>query len=50
MQNGGVLTHLIKIMDKIGESEFSNLEIMISNNLNGGKMIEIINNLVDKLL
>ena len=40
---------LLKIMDKIGESEFSNLEIMISNNLNSGKMIEIINNLVDKL-
>ena len=40
---------LLKIMDKIGESEFSNLEIMISNNLNSGKMIEIINNLIDKL-
>lgn len=40
---------LLKIMDKIGESEFSNLEIMISNNLNSSKMIEIINNLVDKL-
>lgn len=40
---------LLKIMDKIGESEFSNLEMMISNNLNSGKMIEIINNLVDKL-
>ena len=40
---------LLKIMDKIGEPEFSNLEIMISDNLNSGKMIEIINNLIDKL-
>ena len=40
---------LLKIMDKVGEPEFSNLEVMISNNLNSGKMIEIINNLIDKL-
>ena len=40
---------LLKIMDKIGETEFSNLEIMISDNLNSSKMIEIVNNLIDKL-
>lgn len=41
---------LLKIMDKIGESEFSRLEIMIAKNLNGNDMINVLNGLIEKLL
>lgn len=41
---------LLKIMDKIGESEFSKLETMIAKNLNGSDMIDVLNGLIEKLL
>ena len=41
---------LLKIMDKIGESEFSKLETMIAKNLNGNDMIGVLNGLIEKLL
>lgn len=41
---------LLKIMDKIGESEFSRLETMIAKNLNGSDMVDILNGLIEKLL
>ena len=41
---------LLKIMDKIGESEFSKLETMIARNLNGSDMIGVLNRLIEKLL
>lgn len=41
---------LLKIMDKIGESEFSRLETMIAKNLNGSDMIDVLNELIEKLL
>lgn len=41
---------LLKIMDKIGESEFSRLETMIAKNLNGSDMIDVLNRLIEKLL
>ena len=37
-------------MDKIGESEFSKLEIMIAKNLNGSDMIGVLNRIIEKLL
>lgn len=41
---------LLKIMDKIGESEFARLETMIAKNLNGSDMIDVLNGLIEKLL
>lgn len=41
---------LLKIMDKIGETEFSSLESIISKSLRANSMIDIINELVEKLL
>lgn len=41
---------LLKIMDKIGESEFSKLESIIAKNLNGNDMIDVLNGLIEKLL
>lgn len=41
---------LLKIMDKIGESEFSKLETMIAKNLSGSDMIDVLNGLIEKLL
>ena len=41
---------LLKIMDKIGESEFSNLESIIAGNLNGSDMIDVLNRLIEKLM
>lgn len=41
---------LLKIMDKIGESEFSKLESIITKNLNGNDMIDVLNGLIEKLL
>lgn len=41
---------LLKIMDKIGESEFDKLETMIAKNLNGSDMIDVLNGLIEKLL
>lgn len=41
---------LLKIMDKIGESEFSKLETMVAKNLNGSDMIDVLNGLIEKLL
>lgn len=41
---------LLKIMDKIGESEFSKLESIIAGNLNGSDMIDVLNGLIEKLL
>ena len=40
---------LLKIMDKIGETEFSSLESIISKSLRANSMIDIINELVEKL-
>ena len=40
---------LLKIMDKIGETEFSNLESLISKGSNANSMIDIINELVEEL-
>lgn len=40
---------LLKIMDKIGETEFSSLESIISKSLRANAMIDIINELVEKL-
>lgn len=40
---------LLKIMDKIGEAEFSSLESIISKSLSANSMINIINELVEKL-
>ena len=40
---------LLKIMDKIGETEFSSLESIISKSLRANAMINIINELVEKL-
>ena len=40
---------LLKIMDKIGETEFSSLESIISKSLRANSMIDIINGLVEKL-
>lgn len=40
---------LLKIMDKIGETEFSSLESIISKSLRANNMIDIINELVEKL-
>ena len=40
---------LLKIMDKIGETEFSSLESIISKSLRVNNMIDIINELVEKL-
>ena len=41
---------LLKIMDKIGESEFFKLESIIAGNLNGSDMIDVLNGLIEKLL
>lgn len=41
---------LLKIMDKIGESEFSKLESIIAKNLNGSDMVDVLNGLIEKLL
>lgn len=41
---------LLKIMDKIGESEFSKLESLIAGNLNGSDMINVLNGLIKKLM
>ena len=41
---------LLKIMDKIGESEFARLETMIAKNLNGSDMVDVLNGLIEKLL
>ena len=40
---------LLKIMDKIGETEFSSLESIISRSLGTNSMINIVNELVEKL-
>lgn len=41
---------LLKIMDKIGESEFSRLETIMAKNLNGSDMVDVLNGLIEKLL
>lgn len=41
---------LLKVMDKIGELEFSRLESLIASNLNGSDMVDILNGLIEKLL
>lgn len=41
---------LLKIMDKIGESEFAGLESMITKNLNGSDMVDVLNGLIEKLM
>lgn len=40
---------LLKIMDRIGETEFSSLESIISKSLRANAMIDVINELVEKL-
>ena len=41
---------LLKIMDKIGESEFSSLESIIARSLRSNSMIDVLNELIEKLM
>lgn len=41
---------LLKIMDKIGESEFSKLESIIARSLRSSSMVDVLNGLIEKLL